>query len=196
MYQERSGRARTFRKKMLGKRRNLVWTIAAICAALGAAWAAEKPARMVIKSPAFQNGGGIPRKHTCDGEDGSPRLSWSEAPPAAKMFALIADDPDAPGGTWVHWVIYDIPASIKELPESIASGETLASGAKQGVNDFRKTGYGGPCPPPGSPHRYFFRLYALDAATNLKPRATKQQLLDAIKGHVLAEAELVGKYSR
>lgn len=181
---------------MRNKRRHLAWTIAAICAALGAAAAAEKPARIEMKSPAFQNGGEIPHRHTCDGADGSPRLTWTEAPAGTQSFALIADDPDAPGGTWVHWVIYDIPASIKELPESIASGETLASGAKQGVNDFRKTGYGGPCPPPGSPHRYFFRLYALDAAANLKPRATKQQLLDAIKGHVLAEAELVGKYGR
>ena len=170
--------------------------LAAIFAALGAAAAAEKPARMELKSPAFQNGGEIPRKHTCDGGDISPALAWTDVPSRAKTFALIADDPDAPGGTWVHWVIYDLPATGKEMPEAIAAEDTLPGGAKQGVNDFRKAGYGGPCPPPGRPHRYFFRLYALDMATNLKPRATKQQLLDAIKGHIVAEAELVGKYGR
>jgi Raf kinase inhibitor-like YbhB/YbcL family protein len=181
---------------MQGKRKHLVWALAAIFAAVGAAMAAEKPARMELKSPAFQNGGEIPRKHTCDGGDASPRLTWSETPARTKTFALIADDPDAPGGTWVHWVIYDLPATTKELPEGIAAGETLETGAKQGVNDFRKTAYGGPCPPPGAAHRYFFRLYALDAATNLNPRATKQQVLDAIKGHIVAEAELMGKYGR
>jgi Raf kinase inhibitor-like YbhB/YbcL family protein len=176
--------------------RLLVWIIVAIFAAVVAAPGAEKPARIELKSPAFQNGGEIPRKHTCDGGDISPRLTWSETPATTKTFALIADDPDAPGGTWVHWVMYDLPAATKELPEGIAAGETLDTGAKQGMNDFRKTAYGGPCPPPGSPHRYFFRLYALDTATNLKPRATKQQVLDAIKGHVVAEAELMGKYGR
>jgi Raf kinase inhibitor-like YbhB/YbcL family protein len=181
---------------MLRKKNYRLSTLAAIFAALGVAAAAEKPGRMEVKSPAFQNGGEIPRKHTCDGGDASPRLTWTEAPPETKTFALIADDPDAPGGTWVHWVIYDLPATVKELPEGTAVGDALPNGAKQGINDFRKTGYGGPCPPPGAPHRYFFRLYALDAAANLKPRATKQQLLDAIKGHVVAEAELVGKYGR
>jgi Raf kinase inhibitor-like YbhB/YbcL family protein len=158
--------------------------------------AADKPSRLEIKSPAFQNGADIPRRHTCDGGDVSPALSWIGAPNGTKAFALVADDPDAPGGTWVHWVIYDLPANAKELAEGVAATETTAGGAKQGVNDFRKIGYGGPCPPPGSPHRYFFRLYALDAETNLKPRATKQQLLDAIKGHIVAEAELMGKYGR
>jgi Raf kinase inhibitor-like YbhB/YbcL family protein len=151
---------------------------------------------MELNSSAFQNGAEIPRKHTCDANDVSPALSWDKAPPGARAFALIADDPDAPGGTWVHWVIYDLPADTKELAEGIAAMETLANGAKQGLNDFRKVGYGGPCPPPGLAHRYFFRLYALDAPTNLKPRATKQQLLDAIKGHVSGEAELMGKYKR
>jgi Raf kinase inhibitor-like YbhB/YbcL family protein len=181
---------------MRDKSRHALWTLAAIFAALGAAAAADKPGQMEIKSPAFRNGGEIPRKHTCDGGDASPRLTWTEAPPGSQTFALIADDADAPGGTWVHWVIYDLPATTKELPEGIAAGETLDTGAKQGVNDFRKTGYGGPCPPPGAAHRYYFRLYALDAATNLKPRATKKQVLDAIKGHVVAEAELMGKYGR
>jgi len=151
---------------------------------------------MELKSSAFQNGATIPRKHTCDADDVSPALSWSNAPAAAKAFALIVDDPDAPGGTWVHWVIYDLPASSKELPEAISKTETLANGAKQGLNDFRKVGYGGPCPPPGKPHHYHFKLYALNAPTNLKPRATKQQLIDAMKGHVLSEAEIVGLYRR
>src|SRR6059036_3887959 len=130
-----------------------------------------------VESTAFQPGGDIPKKFTCDGPDVSPALSWNDPPGAAQSFALIADDPDAPVGTWVHWVIYDLPADTKELAEGIATSETLANGAKQGINDFRKVGYGGPCPPPGLPHRYFFKLYALDAPTNLKPRATKQQLL-------------------
>ena len=151
---------------------------------------------MEIKSPAFQNGGDIPQKHTCDGADVSPPLRWENAPSGTKAFAVISDDPDAPVGTWVHWVIYDLPPDFKELAEGVAISETLPSGAKQGINDFRKVGYGGPCPPPGPAHRYFFKLYALDAPINLKPRATKQQLLDAMKGHILAEAQLMGHYKR
>ena len=157
---------------------------------------AANETKMEIISAAFQSGAEIPRKHTCDGADVSPSLSWAGAPPGAKAFALIADDPDAPGGTWVHWVIYDLPAETKQLAEGVAASETLPGGAKQGVNDFRKIGYGGPCPPPGPAHRYFFKLYALDAPTNLKPRATKQQLLDAMKGHIIEEAQLVGKFGR
>ena len=151
---------------------------------------------MELKSPAFDSGADIPRKYTCDGTDLSPPLRWEHAPAGAKGFALIADDPDAPVGTWVHWVIYDLPAGTNELAEGTATTETLSSGARQGVNDFRKIGYGGPCPPAGPPHRYFFKLYAMDGPTNLKPRATKQQLLDAMKGHILAEAQLMGRYKR
>lgn len=157
------------------------------------AHAAEK-SRLEIKSAAFQNGGDIPRKHTCDGGDVSPALSWSDAPAATRALAIIVDDPDAPGGTWVHWVLYDLPANAKELPEG-SGGAAAPNGAKQGANDFRKMGYGGPCPPGGT-HRYYFKLYALDTPTDLKPGATKQQLLAAMKGHVLAEAELVGRYGR
>ena len=156
----------------------------------------EGSATMQLTSPAFQSGADIPRKHTCDAEDASPLLRWDKAPAGTRAFVLIVDDPDAPVGTWVHWVIYDLPAETKELPEGTAKTETLANGSKQGVNDFRRIGYGGPCPPPGLPHRYFFKLYALDAPTNLKPRATKQQLLEAIKGHVVGEAELLGRYKR
>jgi Raf kinase inhibitor-like YbhB/YbcL family protein len=151
---------------------------------------------MELKSSAFKDGADIPRKYTCDARDFSPPLSWSRAPAGARAFALIVDDPDAPGGTWVHWVIYDLPPGLEKLPEGVPATETLTNGAKQGVNDFHKVGYGGPCPPPGLPHRYFFKLYALDAPTNLKPRASKQRLVDAIKGHILSEAELVGRYKR
>ena len=149
-----------------------------------------------LSSSAFKAGAEIPKKHTCDGADQSPALSWSGAPAAAKGFALIADDPDAPVGTWVHWVAYDLPSTATELPENVPPDDTLAGGGKQGRNDFRKTGYGGPCPPPGKPHRYFFKLYALDAPTGLKARATKADVLRAIEGHVLGQAELMGTYKR
>ncbi|HEV8721288.1 MAG TPA: YbhB/YbcL family Raf kinase inhibitor-like protein [Candidatus Binatia bacterium] len=152
--------------------------------------------RVQLTSAAFEQGAAIPRKHTCDADDVSPQLRWTNAPAGTKTFALIADDPDAPGGTWVHWVIYDLPGDAKDLAEGTAKTETLSNGAKHGVNDFRRVGYGGPCPPPGAAHRYYFKLYALDAPTNLKPRATKQQLLDAMKGHVLSETELMGRYQR
>lgn len=151
---------------------------------------------MELKSSAFQNDQDIPRKYTCDGADVSPPLVWSNPPNGTKAFALIADDPDAPGATWVHWVIYDLPADAKKLAEGVPTRESLPNGAKQGVNDFRNVGYGGPCPPRGPAHRYFFKLYALDQPTNLKPRAAKQHLLAAMKGHILAEAQLIGKYKR
>jgi len=159
--------------------------------------AEAKPAqKFVVTSSAFQPGADIPRKYTCDAEDVSPPLHWENIPAGTKAFAIIVDDPDAPGGTWVHWVIYDLPAETKELAENVAKTEVLASGAKQGVNDFRKVGYSGPCPPGGSAHRYYFKLYALDAVTNLKPRATKQQSLDALMPHLLGEADLIGRYKR
>lgn len=149
-----------------------------------------------LTSSAFQPDEMIPRKYTCDGADISVPLRWSDPPVGTKSFALIADDPDAPRGTWVHWVLYDLPPGTRELPEGVPTQEVLPSGARQGVNDFKKVGYGGPCPPRGPAHRYFFKLYALDRPTSLPPRATKQQLLDAVKGHVLAEAQLVGRYRR
>jgi Raf kinase inhibitor-like YbhB/YbcL family protein len=149
-----------------------------------------------LKSSAFQASRMIPKQYTCEGPDLSPALSWTDPPQGTRAFALIMDDPDAPMGTWVHWVLYDLPADTRELPEGVPTKETLSSGARQGTNDFRRVGYGGPCPPPGSPHRYFFKLYALDQMTGLKPRATKQQLLDAIKGHILGETQLMGQYKR
>ncbi|HEY7220969.1 MAG TPA: YbhB/YbcL family Raf kinase inhibitor-like protein [Candidatus Binatia bacterium] len=181
--------------------RSLALLFGILCGALIGASAvfgadSKMPQKFALTTTAFQAGQEIPRKYTCDGEDVSPPLRWRNAPPGATAFALIVDDPDAPGGTWVHWVIYDLPASATGLPETAPNTETLESGAKQGLNDFRKVGYGGPCPPPGPAHRYFFRLYALDAPTGLKPRAMKQRLLDAVKGHVLGEAELIGRYKR
>jgi Raf kinase inhibitor-like YbhB/YbcL family protein len=138
----------------------------------------------------------IPKEYTCDGSDISIPLSWNDVPERTKGFALIADDPDAPRGTWVHWVLYDIPAEVRELSAGIGHEESLQNGAKQGKNDFGKVGYGGPCPPGGPAHRYHFKLYALNEMTGLRPRATKQQLLDAMKGHVLGEAQLTGTYKR
>jgi Raf kinase inhibitor-like YbhB/YbcL family protein len=149
-----------------------------------------------ISSAAFSAGETIPKKFTCDGPDVSPKLTWNEAPAKTQSFALIMDDPDAPVGTWVHWVLFDLPADTRELAEGVAKQEQLANGALQGRNDFGKIGYGGPCPPPGKPHRYFFKLYALDAKLNLKAGVTKADVERAMKGHILAQAELMGKYGR
>lgn len=149
-----------------------------------------------IISPAFSNDATIPKNYTCDGPDLSPPLSWTGAPSGTKIFALIADDPDAPAGTWVHWVLYNLPATAKDLPEGVKKEEQLPDGTLQGRNDFRKIGYNGPCPPPGKPHRYFFKLYALNSNLSLKAGATKAELESAMKGHVLAQAELIGKYGR
>jgi Raf kinase inhibitor-like YbhB/YbcL family protein len=149
-----------------------------------------------LSSAAFQHGARMPQEFTCDGPDNSPSLSWTEPPAKTLSFALIVDDPDAPSGLWVHWVLYDLPANTLALPQAVAKDRQLPNGARQGRNDFGKIGYNGPCPPRGGPHRYFFKLYALDAKTNLKSGATKSELERAIKGHVLAKAELVGRFQR
>jgi len=164
----------------------------------GKSFAREKGETMSLQmsSAAFSSGEAIPKKFTCDGPDVSPQLKWNDPPANTQSMALIMDDPDAPGSTWVHWVLYDLPANTRELPEGVAKQEQLSSGARQGRNDFEKTGYGGPCPPPGKPHRYFFKLYALDNKLNLKSGATKVELERAMKSHVLAQAELIGKYGR
>ena len=153
------------------------------------------PPALTLLSPAFADGGEIPGKFTCDDSDISPALGWSGIPDETKSLALIVDDPDAPGQTWVHWVMYDIPASDSALAEGIPPEPELPNGARQGVNDFGKYGYGGPCPPSGV-HRYFFKLYALDTVPTLPDRATKQQLLDAMEDHILAQTQLMGTYSR
>ena len=149
-----------------------------------------------LTSSAFKDGERIPDRHTCEGEDLSPPLHWGVPPAATKSFVMIADDPDAPAGTWVHWVIYNLSLDLRGLPEGIPAKDHWLNGALQGMNDFRRVGYGGPCPPPGKPHRYFFKLYALDAVLNLKPRATKSQVLEACRKHVLAEAQLMGRFGR
>lgn len=150
---------------------------------------------MKIKSLAFQEGGKIPRKYTCDDKDVSPPLFWEDIPEDTKSLALICDDPDAPMGTWVHWVIYDLDPAINELPENVPITEILDNGGIQGRNDFRRIGYGGPCPP-GGIHRYYFKLYALNIKLDLGPGLTKSELLRAMEGHILDECQLMGKYSR
>lgn len=156
----------------------------------------ESSAKLELRTAAFRVGGRIPAKFTCQGENISPPLSWNQPPSRTQSFALIVDDPDAPAGTWVHWVVYDLPASVRDLPEHVPPGETLSGGGAQGVNDFSERDYGGPCPPSGKPHRYFFRLYALDAPLNLHGPARRQDVDAAMKGHVLAEAELMGTFGR
>src|SRR5256885_13188334 len=154
---------------------------------------------LVLTSPAFANNGAIPKQYTCEGADISPPLSWSAAPQGTKTFALIVDDPDAPDPrapkmTWVHWVIQNIPADAQSLPEGAAE-RGMPAGALQGLNDWRRTGYGGPCPPIGR-HRYFHKLYAVDTVLSGLDHPTKAQLLNALKGHVLADAQLVGTYQK
>ena len=151
---------------------------------------------ITVTSSAFEQGERIPAKYTCDGSDNSPPLKWAGMPPGTKSFALICDDPDAPAGTWVHWVLFNLRATATELDEKVEPAGTLPDGTNQGTNSFTKIGYGGPCPPPGKPHRYFFRLYALDTDLALKPGATKQELLDAMEKHILAQGQIMGSYQR
>jgi hypothetical protein len=153
--------------------------------------------KMTIKitSSAFTEGSMIPKRYTCDAEDVSPNLAWTGVSDGTKSLALICDDPDAPMGTWVHWVLFNLPPDINELHTEIPPEKTLKNGAKHGKNDFRKFGYGGPCPP-GGIHRYFFKLYALDTVINLESGITKAQLIEAMEGHILDEGQLMGKYKR
>jgi Raf kinase inhibitor-like YbhB/YbcL family protein len=148
-----------------------------------------------VASTAFKDGELIPKKYTCDGENVSPVLEWSGIPEGARFIALICDDPDAPRGTWVHWVIFNIPSGVKGLSENIQRTSTLPNGARQGTNDSHELGYDGPCPPGGT-HRYYFKVYALDKILALESGATKTQLLKAMEGHILAEGQLMGRYKR
>ncbi len=150
---------------------------------------------MELKSQAFAAGEMIPAKYTCDGQDISPPLRWSDPPAGTIEFALISDDPDAPVGTWVHWVMWNIPVSASALDENLPKTASLLNGTKQGTTDFRRIGYGGPCPPSGT-HRYFFKLYALDTALDLPASTTKKDLEKAMQGHILGQAELMGTYRR
>jgi Raf kinase inhibitor-like YbhB/YbcL family protein len=155
-----------------------------------------KAGQLHVTSPAFTEGQPIPSKYTCEGQDVSPPLRWDNAPSAAKAFALICEDPDAPAGTWVHWVLYNLPASAASLQEGMSKSAALADGSRQGLNDFRKTGYNGPCPPAGAAHRYYFNVYALDASVSLPSRAKKADLAKAMEGHIVAEGTLMGTYRR
>lgn len=149
-----------------------------------------------ISSASFPNGGDIPKKFTCDGADVSPELSWTGTPSGTQSFALIADDPDAPAGTWTHWVLFNIPVSTASLAEGLSKIDQLPGGERQGRNDFRKIGYNGPCPPPGKPHRYFFKLFALAKKLELEPGPSRQEVEQAMQGHILSKTEWMGKYQR
>jgi Raf kinase inhibitor-like YbhB/YbcL family protein len=148
-----------------------------------------------LTSTAFATGQPIPARYSCLGQDVSPPLAWTDPPQGTQSFALIADDPDAPVGTWVHWVLYNLPADSLGLPEDVPSEDTLADGSRHGQNSWGRVGYGGPCPPSGT-HRYFFGLYALDTQLDLPVGKDKKQLLKAMEGHVLAQAELMGTFTR
>jgi len=148
-----------------------------------------------ITSRAFEDGGKIPSKYTCDGEDISPPLQWEAVPDGTASIAVISDDPDAPMGTWVHWVLFNLPPDTRELKENFPDDETLADGTRQGITDFGATGYGGPCPPSGT-HRYFFKIYALDKKIDVAIIVDKAQLLQEMEGHILGEGQLMGKYQR
>ena len=162
------------------------------CSASPTETAAESEVQMKIQvtSSAFTEGGDIPVKYTCDAENISPQLAWSPIPGGTQNLALIMDDPDAPVGTWVHWVLYNLSPDINELSEGVQGVGVV------GKNSWGKAEYGGPCPPPGKPHRYFFKLYALDTELSLQPGATKEDVENAMQGHILAQGQLMGNYGR
>lgn len=155
----------------------------------------ERRSQMKITSTAFEHEGTIPVKYSCKGQDVSPPLKWEGAPEGTKSFVLVNDDPDAPVGVWDHWILFNIPASVTELPEDIPTRPELADGSRHGRNSWGRYDYGGPCPPSGT-HRYFFKLYALDTVLDLKPGATKKEILKAIETHTIAKAELMGKFKK
>lgn len=158
----------------------------------------EAAMSFTLTSPAFEPGDPIPVRHTCDGEDVSPALRWEGPPDETASFALVVEDPDAPRGTFVHWVLYELPGHARELPEDVGPSPRLENlgEAAQGKNDFGAIGYRGPCPPRGAPHRYFFRLYALDARLGLDPGAARLAVDQTMAGHVIGTAELMGTYRR
>lgn len=151
---------------------------------------------MILESSAFKAGASIPAAYTCQGKNFSPPLAWTGEPQGTKSLALIVEDPDAPSKVWVHWVIFNLPPGMGSLPEHLTKEPSLLNGTRQGTNDGGETGYDGPCPPAGGPHRYYFRLYALDTVLGLEAKWDKTQVLRAMKGHVLAEAVLMGTYQR
>jgi Raf kinase inhibitor-like YbhB/YbcL family protein len=187
---------------------SLLSSVALLCVAGGCTGTEEKPAHKTdekkeesmvtiqVTSPAFKEGETIPERYTCEGDDLSPPLVWSQPPEGTKSLAMICEDPDAPRGMWVHWVLYGLPPDSTSLPEAVPPDTVLANQVVQGKNDWGRIGYGGPCPPPGSAHRYFFKLYALDADLELQPGATRKELLQEMEGHMLAEGQLMGRYKR
>ena len=183
--------------------RNALRSLFIMAIALGAsattsalAQTGEKAMAFTISSSSFSNGGEIAKKFTCDGADVSPQLAWSEPPAGTKALALLVDDPDAPIGNWTHWVLWNLPVSARGLPEGVSKTAKLPDGSEQGKNDFPKTGYNGPCPPAGKPHRYYFKLFALDGKLEMKAGAGKPELEAAMKGHILGQAETMGRYGR
>jgi len=150
---------------------------------------------MQLTSSAFAEGDTIPSRYTCDGADISPPLRWTAPPESTKSLAITCTDPDAPGGTWVHWVLFNLPPDTTELPERVTTAN-LPKGAREGITDFRRIGYGGPCPPRGAPHRYYFKVYALDTVLTLRQGARNHDLNLAMEGHILGEARLMGRYGR
>ncbi len=176
-------------------------TVPCLAMLLASCGAGEQPPEegkmtLEITSTAFREGDRIPDKYTCQGQDISPPLAWTEPPEVTQSLALIVDDPDAPVGVFTHWVIFNIPSDSRGLPEAVPAQDQLPSGALQGKNGFGRTGYGGPCPPPGSPHRYQFTLYALEQPLDLKAGASKKQVLEAMQGRILAWGQLTGTYQR
>ena len=157
--------------------------------------AKQDKSEIQLTSTAFKEGEAIPRAYTCDGVNVSPPLEWIGVPKTAKTIAIVTADPDAPGGPWTHWVLYNLPADNIGLVENLPTTENLKAGGFQGQNDFEKLGYGGPCPPSGT-HHYFFRIYAIDSELPLKARATKAELLKAMEGHVVLQGQLMGTYRR
>ena len=149
-----------------------------------------------LTSTAFQDGQAIPKQYTGDGRDLSPPLKWNDSPSGTKSLALICEDPDAPRGSFTHWVLFNLPAGSRELAEGVPPEATLGDGSAQGTNDFGRIGYGGPAPPPGNPHRYVFSVYALEDSPAVQPGATRDEILAAMKGHILARGQLTGKYGR
>lgn len=152
--------------------------------------------KLTVTSSSFRNGEFIPRKHTCDGRDKSPALRWDPIPKGTQSFVIIADDPDAPNGTWTHWILYDMPPTINFIPKGFPPIKKLANAEKHGLNDFAKLGYAGPCPPLGEEHRYYFRVYAVDKMFGFDASKSREEIDQAIEGHVLAKGELMGRYKR
>lgn len=203
MHLELGGRRKQKRRKsslrgwvgVLGMSALCVLVLASFNGTLAVA-APGAPGHFRLSSEAFHTGGFIPVKFTCSGDNISPALAWTDPPSGTKSLVLIVADPDAPGGTWVHWVVYNLPSTVQRLPQGVPKSNQIEGGGRQGTSSFREVGYGGPCPPPGKAHHYHFQLYALNARLSVPDGATRQQVNEAMKGHILAKAELVGLYRR